>query len=716
MARRDETQTEPPSLPGRDRAASPAPYVGQVERARKGDLDAFSALVIAFQDMVVGTAFGWLRDLELARDVAQEAFANAHAALPQLDDPAAFPGWLRRIVWKHCDRATRRGRLEIVPRHEHEWAAGEPGPDQALDDRRASEELRRAVDALPERERLPLVLHYFAGQPQPDVAAFLELPLSTVKKRLRDARARLRDRTLDPERRSPMIEPGPLRPSRDAGFSSTVDLYLALRAGDHARVARMLDASPDLVEAEQSWDPALANDGVLPFASRATPLITAVERGDRAMAALLLERGAEPDGACGCPTGESALWAAVLLGRADLVAMLLEAGADPNRPASTGNAALHVAAMRGHAGIASLLLEHGADVGVRDRGGRTPEDWARAKGFEALADRVASGRSVRTPEPVAQDPGPAGDGRLLLTGVKALDLFAPLAPGSLVRVPFAAGVGMVVLLGELSQRFASQPDRAVVWTGFAQGPFDPQDLQTELRESGIADAVETSIARADEPPETRRRAFADGLARAEALRDRGRQVLVVLLVDAGTEADVESCLARLRPARPDDGAGLTTLVVTPFPETGREVWNELRPPFDGQIAFDRRRARRLLYPAIDPRTTLSRALSRERAGERHVALARAAREAVAAYEALDPGLELPGPGSFTSTADAESARRAQRLLRFLTQPFHTTEPFHGRLARSPVRDELLDSVESILAGRDVSPGEDELVAARPGPR
>jgi len=85
-----------------------------VEQAQVGDLGAYSALVRRFQDMAVGYAHALLGDFHLAEDAAQEAFIQAYLDLSRLKEPAAFPGWFRRIVFKHCDRITRRKRVPVV--------------------------------------------------------------------------------------------------------------------------------------------------------------------------------------------------------------------------------------------------------------------------------------------------------------------------------------------------------------------------------------------------------------------------------------------------------------------------------------------------------------------------------------------------------------------------------------------------------------------------
>ena len=79
-----------------------------VIRARDGDADAFAIVVRRFQDMAVGYGYSMLHDFQLAEDAAQEAFFEAYRTLPKLREPAAFAGWFRRIVFKQCDRITRR--------------------------------------------------------------------------------------------------------------------------------------------------------------------------------------------------------------------------------------------------------------------------------------------------------------------------------------------------------------------------------------------------------------------------------------------------------------------------------------------------------------------------------------------------------------------------------------------------------------------------------
>jgi len=116
--------------------ATREPLVATVCAARSGDERAFAALVARFQDIAVAYATSILDDRSLAEDAAQEAFLDAYRALPSLREPAAFPGWFRRILFKHCDRITRRKATAIVSLNAaDDIGSPEPSPHDVLERR-----------------------------------------------------------------------------------------------------------------------------------------------------------------------------------------------------------------------------------------------------------------------------------------------------------------------------------------------------------------------------------------------------------------------------------------------------------------------------------------------------------------------------------------------------------------------------------------------------
>jgi len=170
----------------------------QVERARGDDLAAFEAVVNRFQDMAVAYAYSILGDFQSAEDAAQEAFIAAYYDLPRLREALAFPAWLRRVVFKHCDRISRR---KQVPTVALEATAEVPDPAQepfeAAARRAAQDAVLATMRALPEAERTATALYYINGYSMPQVGEFLDVPLSTVKNRLHSARKRLREGMVD---------------------------------------------------------------------------------------------------------------------------------------------------------------------------------------------------------------------------------------------------------------------------------------------------------------------------------------------------------------------------------------------------------------------------------------------------------------------------------------------------------------------------------------
>ncbi len=166
-----------------------------IHQSQAGDMDAYGRIVRRFQDMAVGYARSILGDSHLAEDAAQEAFVQAYRDLAMLSAPRAFPGWLKRIVFKHCDRLTRRKGVSVVGLSDRPPPA-ETAPDAGAEALRQEmvERVRTAVATLPSRERAVATLHYFDGHSRRTIAEFLELPLTTVNNRLHAARQRLREK------------------------------------------------------------------------------------------------------------------------------------------------------------------------------------------------------------------------------------------------------------------------------------------------------------------------------------------------------------------------------------------------------------------------------------------------------------------------------------------------------------------------------------------
>ena len=162
-----------------------------VERARRGDHDAFAVLAGASIARLEAVARLILRDVELARDAVQEAYLRAWHDLPGLRDPDRFDAWLHRLTVNAClDDARRRRRRPI----EVELTPIEPAATDDMARTLANRDLlERGFERLPLDQRAILVLHYYVGLPVPAVAETLGIPVGTAQSRLGRALAVLRD-------------------------------------------------------------------------------------------------------------------------------------------------------------------------------------------------------------------------------------------------------------------------------------------------------------------------------------------------------------------------------------------------------------------------------------------------------------------------------------------------------------------------------------------
>ena len=163
---------------------------GLVERAGRGDHDAFAELARGAVTRLDQAARLVLRDPELARDAVQEALIRAWRDLPRLRDPERFDAWLYRLTINACLDLTRRRRrrpieVELTPL-DVPSAVDMAG---TLADRDLVDTAMRRLD---ERGRAIVVLHYFLGMPLSDVAVTLGIPVGTVKSRLHRALGEMR--------------------------------------------------------------------------------------------------------------------------------------------------------------------------------------------------------------------------------------------------------------------------------------------------------------------------------------------------------------------------------------------------------------------------------------------------------------------------------------------------------------------------------------------
>ncbi len=335
--------------------------------------------------------------------------------------------------------------------------------------------------------------------------------------------------------------------------------------------------------------------------------------------------------------------------------------------------------------------------------------------------------------------GPIGSGRLrslhgaalpmerlstttevLETGIKAIDLLAPLERGGKAGLFGGAGVGKTVLITELIHNMAARHRGVSLFCGIGERSREAEELVRDVRDAGVADDSVLVFGQMNEPPGARFRVGHAALSIAEWFRDEaGRDVLLLIdnifrFVQAGSE--VSGLLGRLssrmgyQPTLATELAELEERIASTDTAAITSVQAVYVPADDftdpavvhtfghlsTSVVLSRDRAAQGLYPAIDPLRSTSSLLSPETVGERHDGIARQVRRTLAVYDDLKDIIAMLGFEEL-SEDDQRVVRRARRLERYLTQPFHVTEAFTGQAGRSVTLRDALNDCERILA-------------------
>jgi RNA polymerase sigma-70 factor (ECF subfamily) len=161
-----------------------------VDRAKRGDREAFDDLARQAGDRCMAIAFRILRDFDLAEDAVQGAMVTAWREIRSLRNPNAFEPWLHRILTRACYAEARRRRrwtegIRLLP------AEPEHGPDPYLAFEHR-DQLDRAFRRLTVEQRAVLVFHLYLGHSLPEVADHMGIPIGTVKSRVHRAKQALR--------------------------------------------------------------------------------------------------------------------------------------------------------------------------------------------------------------------------------------------------------------------------------------------------------------------------------------------------------------------------------------------------------------------------------------------------------------------------------------------------------------------------------------------
>jgi F-type H+/Na+-transporting ATPase subunit beta len=315
--------------------------------------------------------------------------------------------------------------------------------------------------------------------------------------------------------------------------------------------------------------------------------------------------------------------------------------------------------------------------------------------------------------------GQAVSTEILPTGIKAIDVLAPLERGGKAGLFGGAGVGKTVLISELIHNMAARHRGVSLFCGIGERSREAEELLRDVRDAGVLDHTVLVFGQMNEPPGARFRVGHTALTMAEYFRDDERKDVLLLIdnifrfVQAGSE--VSGLMGRLssrmgyQPTLATELAELQERISSTADAAITSVQAVYVPADDftdpavvhafghqsASVVLSRDRASQGLYPAIDPLRSTSSMLSPVTVGARHDSIARGVRQTLAVYDDLKDIIAMLGFEEL-SQEDQRVVSRARRLERYLTQPFHVTEAFTGQEGRSVSLDDALSDCERIL--------------------
>jgi F-type H+/Na+-transporting ATPase subunit beta len=308
---------------------------------------------------------------------------------------------------------------------------------------------------------------------------------------------------------------------------------------------------------------------------------------------------------------------------------------------------------------------------------------------------------------------------VFVTGIKAIDVLAPLERGGKAGLFGGAGVGKTVLIMELIHNVIGHQKGVSVFCGIGERCREGEELYREIQTAGVLNRTVLVFGQMNESPGSRFRVGHAALTMAEYFRDDTRQDVLLLIdnifrfIQAGSEVSglmgqlpsrlgyqptLATELAELEERICSTASGAITsvqAVYVPADDFSDPAAVHTFGHLSASIVLSRKRASEGLYPAIDLLRSGSKMITPQIVGVRHCRVAQEIRKTLAGYEELKDIIAMLGLEEL-SHEDRNTVHRARRLERFLTQPFFVTEQFTGQPGKLVHLEDALDGCERIL--------------------
>ncbi len=310
---------------------------------------------------------------------------------------------------------------------------------------------------------------------------------------------------------------------------------------------------------------------------------------------------------------------------------------------------------------------------------------------------------------------------ILETGIKSVDLIAPIVKGGKAGLFAGAGVGKTVLITELINNIAKFHSGNSVFAGVGERTREGNDLYYEMQEAGVLDKTSLVFGQMNEPPGARLRVALSALTMAEAFRDDGKDTLLFIdnifrYTQAG--AEVSALLGRLpsavgyQPNLQEEMGALQERITSTKKGSITSVQAVYVPAddftdpapattfahLDATIVMSRALTEIGIYPAVDVLASTSTSLDPEIVGEKHYNTAREVQRVLQQYKELQDIIAILGMEEL-SDDQKQTVARARRVQRYLSQAFFVAEKYTGNKGVYVKLEDTIQDFADILEGK-----------------
>ncbi len=343
------------------------------------------------------------------------------------------------------------------------------------------------------------------------------------------------------------------------------------------------------------------------------------------------------------------------------------------------------------------------------------------EGIDGLGTDIKTEKRYPIHRPAPKFKNLSTENEMFETGIKVIDLLEPYSKGGKTGLFGGAGVGKTVIIMELINNIALQHGGFSVFAGVGERTREGNDLWLEMKESGVLDKTALVFGQMNEPPGARLRVGLTGLTIAEYFREEeGKDVLLFIdnifrFTQAGSE--VSALLGRMPSAvgyQPNlasemgalqeritstDKGSITSVqaIYVPADDLTDPAPATAFAHLDATTVLSRQISELGIYPAVDPLDSTSRILEPSIIGHEHYDVAKNVKEILQHYKDLQDIINILGMDEL-SDEDKTVVRRARRIQRFFSQPFHVAEQFTGYAGKYVKLEDTIRAFKGIING------------------